>query len=184
MKIRAANFLHSRKFYLTYWALKVEMALHTQTISRLLPTNCLSILDHFVGLALKGLRMACVPLICAVCPLSFKIPTRRNIFKSLIKMLWKWEKINTYHVLFTHFWHTFSGYSPSHRQIWKKKRKKTSIFLLKLTSFLHTWQMVGFLYEWMTNVCGISNLLTNRSNSAGLPAFPLHVALRSFEVGL
>ena len=29
---------------------------HTQTIRRLLPTNCLSVFDHFVGLALKGLR--------------------------------------------------------------------------------------------------------------------------------
>ena len=29
---------------------------HTQTIRRLLPTNCLSVLDHFVGLALKGLK--------------------------------------------------------------------------------------------------------------------------------
>ena len=29
---------------------------HTQTIRRLLPTNCLSVLDHFVGLACTGLR--------------------------------------------------------------------------------------------------------------------------------
>ena len=28
---------------------------NTQTIRRLLPTNCLSVSDHFVGLALKGL---------------------------------------------------------------------------------------------------------------------------------
>ena len=28
---------------------------HTQTIYRLLPTNCFSACDHFVGLALKGL---------------------------------------------------------------------------------------------------------------------------------
>ena len=28
---------------------------HTQTIRRLLPTNCLSVFDHFVGLALKRL---------------------------------------------------------------------------------------------------------------------------------
>ena len=28
---------------------------HNQTIRRLLPTNCLSVSDHFVGLALKGL---------------------------------------------------------------------------------------------------------------------------------
>ena len=31
------------------------MVKHTQTIRRLLPTNCLSVFDHFVGLALKEL---------------------------------------------------------------------------------------------------------------------------------
>ena len=32
------------------------MVKHNQTIRRLLPTNCLSVFDHFVGLALEGLR--------------------------------------------------------------------------------------------------------------------------------
>ena len=31
------------------------MVKHTQTIRRQQPTNCLSVLDHFVGLALKEL---------------------------------------------------------------------------------------------------------------------------------
>ena len=31
------------------------MVKHTQTTSRLLPTNCLRVFDHFVVLALKGL---------------------------------------------------------------------------------------------------------------------------------
>ena len=30
------------------------MVNHTGTVRRLLPTNCLSVFDHFVGLALKG----------------------------------------------------------------------------------------------------------------------------------
>ena len=30
------------------------MVKHTQTIRRQQPTNCLSVFDHFVGLALKG----------------------------------------------------------------------------------------------------------------------------------
>ena len=34
-----------------------EKVKHTQTICRLLPTNCSSVLDNFVGLALKGLRI-------------------------------------------------------------------------------------------------------------------------------
>ena len=33
-----------------------KMVKHTHTICQLLPTNCLSVLDHFVELALKGLR--------------------------------------------------------------------------------------------------------------------------------
>ena len=33
-----------------------KIAKHTQKINRLLPTNCLSVLNHFVGLALKGLK--------------------------------------------------------------------------------------------------------------------------------
>ena len=32
-----------------------QMVKHTQTIRRLLPTNYLSVFDHFVGLSLKGL---------------------------------------------------------------------------------------------------------------------------------
>ena len=32
-----------------------KMVKLTQAIRRLLPTNCLSVFDHFVGLALKGL---------------------------------------------------------------------------------------------------------------------------------
>ena len=32
------------------------MVKHTQTILRQQPTNCLSVFDHFVGLALKGLK--------------------------------------------------------------------------------------------------------------------------------
>ena len=35
-----------------------ELFKHTQTICRLLSTNCLSVIDHFVGLALKGLTFA------------------------------------------------------------------------------------------------------------------------------
>ena len=35
------------------------MVKHTQTIRRLLPTNCLSVLDHFVGLAPKVFNPLC-----------------------------------------------------------------------------------------------------------------------------
>ena len=33
------------------------MVKHTQTIRQLLPTDCMSVFDHFVGLALKGLTL-------------------------------------------------------------------------------------------------------------------------------
>ena len=32
------------------------MVKHIQTIRRFLPTNCLNVFDHFVGLTLKGLK--------------------------------------------------------------------------------------------------------------------------------
>ena len=55
---------------------------HTQTIHRLLPTNCLNVFDHFLGLALKGLilkKEATTPIF------HFKIKTaevtRRQIRK-------------------------------------------------------------------------------------------------------
>ena len=34
-----------------------KMVKQTQTIRRQQPTNCLSVFDHFVGLALKGLML-------------------------------------------------------------------------------------------------------------------------------
>ena len=34
-----------------------KMVNHTQTILWLLPPNCLSVFDHFVGLAIKGFRV-------------------------------------------------------------------------------------------------------------------------------
>ena len=33
-----------------------KMVKHTETICRLLPTNCLTVFDHFVGLGPKGLN--------------------------------------------------------------------------------------------------------------------------------
>ena len=37
------------------------MVKHTQTIPQLLRTDCLSVFDHFVGLALKWLSIIIVP---------------------------------------------------------------------------------------------------------------------------
>ena len=44
-----------------------KMVKHTQTIHRLLPTNCLSVFDHFVGLALEGLRPCHTSMIECLC---------------------------------------------------------------------------------------------------------------------
>ena len=51
------------------------MVKHTQTIHQLLPTNCLSVFDHFVGLALKGLN-----LILAVLVMLNKFVGKLNFF--------------------------------------------------------------------------------------------------------
>ena len=50
------------------------MVNHTQTIRRQKPTNCLSVFDHFVGLALKRLRI----LIC-------KTPSNGYFIKYYVK---------------------------------------------------------------------------------------------------
>ena len=41
------------------------MVKHTQKIRGLLPKNCLSLFDHFLGLALKGLIAKLTPVILA-----------------------------------------------------------------------------------------------------------------------
>ena len=45
-------------FYYIFNCQPHKMAKHTQTTRRQQPTNCSSVLDHFVGLALKGLSFA------------------------------------------------------------------------------------------------------------------------------
>ena len=42
-----------------------KMVKRTQTIRWLLPTNCLCVFDHFVGLALKDVLRDCTPSYCA-----------------------------------------------------------------------------------------------------------------------
>ena len=39
---------------------KTKIFKHTQTTCHLRPANCLSVFDHFVGLALKGLKITLV----------------------------------------------------------------------------------------------------------------------------
>ena len=39
------------------------MVKHTQTFGRLLPTNCMGVFDHFVGLAVEGLTLGLIILV-------------------------------------------------------------------------------------------------------------------------
>ena len=55
------------------------MVKHNQTIHRLLPTNCLSVFDHFVGLALKGLNNSKVNIV------NHEYLTKRGLINSLAK---------------------------------------------------------------------------------------------------
>ena len=50
------TFFFFRSFYL-FKHQPHKMVKHTQTIYRLLPTDCLSLSDHFVALAFKGLNV-------------------------------------------------------------------------------------------------------------------------------
>ena len=61
------------------------MVKHTQTICRLLPTNCFSVSDHFVGLALKGLRAS-------------------QTFLEVSWRPWKVVKLFSQKILITDFW--------------------------------------------------------------------------------
>ena len=58
------------------------MVKHTETIRRLLPTNCLSVFDHFVGLALKGLICFQIMKSESYC---FKSKNNKNRQHNLIK---------------------------------------------------------------------------------------------------
>ena len=49
--------MESRR-YLTFKAPPHKMVKDTETIRRQQPTNCLSVFDHFLGLALKGLTIS------------------------------------------------------------------------------------------------------------------------------
>ena len=56
------------------------MAKHIQTIRRLLPTNCLSVFDHFVGFAPKGLIK---------CNQMKTLSTTRGILKNYVFLMEK-----------------------------------------------------------------------------------------------
>ena len=66
-----------------------KMVRHTQTIRRQQPTNCLSVCDHFVEMALKGLKISAVVVTWTVNTqhlrsLSFRIFTFDKIFTLLL----------------------------------------------------------------------------------------------------
>ena len=52
------------------------MVKHTQTIRLILPTNCLSLFDHFVGLTLKGLKLIVYFMQVFMDAKSFDIPEK------------------------------------------------------------------------------------------------------------
>ena len=58
------------------------MVKHTQTIRRLLPTNYLSVFDHFVGLAFKGFVPARIIVGCSP---HCKIPSNHELDFNLNK---------------------------------------------------------------------------------------------------
>ena len=53
------------------------MVKHTKTIRRQQPTHCLSVSDHFVGLALKGLK--CKLQYCKQTNFHFSLNLERHI---------------------------------------------------------------------------------------------------------
>ena len=56
------------------------MVRHTQTIRQLLPTNCLSVFDHFVGLVLKRVKQQYYFMILQICD-------KKNLYKILVPVI-------------------------------------------------------------------------------------------------
>ena len=76
------------KSTLTLQAPTLEKGQHSQTIRRLLPTNCSSVFDHFVGLAFKVLNkkehrpcFANTMLLCILAQFFFCFDTKQNLSK-------------------------------------------------------------------------------------------------------
>ena len=64
---------------LTLYAPTYKMVKHTQTICRLLPTKCLSVFDHFVGLLLEGLKHVSISKIFK-CSILYPLKTADTLF--------------------------------------------------------------------------------------------------------
>ena len=67
-----------KEFYNPFKSQPRKTVKHTQTIHRLLPTNCLSVFDHFVGLALKRLTKRATSYSAKTNALKLIFPSRRN----------------------------------------------------------------------------------------------------------
>ena len=107
------------------------MVKHTQTIHLLLPTNCLSVFDHFVGLALQGLETSVFLLFLRSVEWDQRNKVRGipsilyineyNAFKNNIQL--SQEPVNlisfymTWALVLTHFWPMFPFYAP-----WKDQK--------------------------------------------------------------
>ena len=95
------------------------MVKHTQNICRQQPTNCLSVFDHFVGLALKGLKISLFSLIGS----SHR---RCSIKRAVLKF-----------AIFTHG-NTCVGVSETEACNFIKKRLQHRFFPVNITKFLRT----------------------------------------------
>ena len=77
--------IKSRKYVKPYKCQPRRMVKHTQTIRRLLVTNCLSMFDQFVGLTLKGLiseeKLGADPLL--------NLTTYRRIHRTMQKTIYR-----------------------------------------------------------------------------------------------
>ena len=77
------------------------MVKHTQTILRRKPTNCLSVFDHFVGLALNIFAVRLETIKKGACNLCREINSNFEIFSRKVH-IWLWSnphKIDCYTLL-------------------------------------------------------------------------------------
>ena len=112
------------------------MVKHTQTIRRLLLTNCLSVFDHFVGLAHKGL----IHWVHVLCHISNYIPDSEGLLLAKANQLASAIKKETKKVKELQKTLKEEQYTLS-----KVQHEHTKVGLLKFLIFLH--RQIGFYFK-------------------------------------
>ena len=115
------------------------MVKHTQTICQLLPTNCLSVFDHFTGLTLKGLKTQRI-----IWDSKFPFQRKKQNLTYLFPILYFYMGVHWYMLItilslfFSKYFHSFFGgkFGP---KIWSSPK------WLKFGAWVHWYMLITIL---------------------------------------